>query len=41
MVEELKAERRKKEDEKWRFHDRTLSGLAAFRVAFGHLCESC
>ena len=37
----LKAERRKKEYEKWHFHDRTLSGLAVFLVAFGHLCESC
>ena len=27
--------------QKWHFHDRTLLGLAVFRVAFGHLYESC
>ena len=31
----------RKEHKKWHFHDRTLSGLAAFRVVFGHLYESC
>ena len=32
---------RKKEYEKWHFHDRTLLGLAVFRVDFGHFYESC
>ena len=29
------------EEEKWHFCNRTLSRLAYFRVAVGHLCESC
>ena len=33
--------RKKEEYEKWHFHDRTLLRLAVFRVAFGHLYESC
>ena len=32
---------RKKEYEKWHFGYRTLLHLAVFRVAFGHLYESC
>ena len=35
------SEQRKKEDENWYFHYRTLLRLAVFRVAFGHLYESC
>ena len=38
---ERKKERKKEEYEKWHFHDRTLLRLAVFRVAFGHLYESC
>ena len=34
-------EERKKEYEKWHFCYRTLLRLAVFRMAFGHLYESC
>ena len=34
-------ERRKKEDEKWHFCNRTLLRLIIFSVAFGHLYGSC
>ena len=37
----LNKERKKKEYEKWYFCYRTLLRLAVFRVAFGHLYESC
>ena len=39
IVKKLKAERRKIY-EKWRFHDRTLSHLAVFRVTLGHLIST-
>ena len=41
LLDKWSEQRKKKEDEKWHFCYRTLLRLAVFRVAFGHLYESC
>ena len=41
LLDKWSEQRKKKEDEKWHFCYHTLLCLAVFRVAFGHLYESC